>query len=458
MKRCCSILLLLFLAACGARVDPRPAFADLSKTIGSRSGARPGWARTPEETEALEQRVRELIGAELTVEAAVQIALINNRSLQADFEDLAVAQADLAQAGLVRNPEFHFSARFPDVPPSPANLEFALGIDLLDFLVLPARKKIALADFEATRLRLGAEMLDLVAEVKSAFYTLAAQTELVGRLEVVSEINEAARELAQRQFEAGTIGELDLANHDAVYQQSRIELAKARLGERVERERLNRLLGLWGPDASWTARRGLPPLPAEEVPVQQLESHAMRERLDLEAARWTVNLFARALALKKKTRFFPVGIEVGVDGERETEGQWITGPTLALQIPIFDTGKADVARLEAQLLQAQRRREALAVEARSRVREARDLMLAARDLATFYHQHVIPQRERIVDLTLRQYNMMLKGAYDLLAAKENAVGDERAYLEAWRDYWIARAELERAVGGQLPDPERTLQP
>jgi cobalt-zinc-cadmium efflux system outer membrane protein len=45
--------------------------------------------------------------------------------------------------------------------------------------------------------------------------------------------------------------------------------------------------------------------------------------------------------------------------------------------------------------------------------------------------------------------MMLKGTYDLLLAKQSEVATERSYVEAWRDYWIARTQLERAVGGRL---------
>ena len=71
-------------------------------------------------------------------------------------------------------------------------------------------------------------------------------------------------------------------------------------------------------------------------------------------------------------------------------------------------------------------------------------------MARYYGQVLLPQRVEILDLTLTQHNMMLKGAYDLLLAKQSEVSAERAYVEAWRDYWIARTQLERAVGGRLP--------
>jgi len=94
------------------------------------------------------------------------------------------------------------------------------------------------------------------------------------------------------------------------------------------------------------------------------------------------------------------------------------------------------------------------VNVRSEVREARDTMIAARDLKDYYGSVLLPQRVRILDQTQRHYNMMFKGAYDLLIAKQKEVETERAYVEAWRDYWIVRADLERALGGSLPAEAR----
>ena len=163
-----------------------------------------------------------------------------------------------------------------------------------------------------------------------------------------------------------------------------------------------------------------------------------------------MDLVGRALALRRKTRWFPVGLHAGINTEKEITGGRVTGPELALQLPIFDTGSASITRLEAEHRRAQRQLEALAIDARSEVREQRDRMLAARDLALFYDRELLPQRARILDLTLRQYNAMFKGAYDLLLAKEAEVEAEKARLDAWRDYWIARSRLEKALGGGLP--------
>lgn len=434
-----------------ASVDPRPAFVDVDKRVRDRAGQGALWARTVAEGEAVARAVQELLRDELTVDAAVRIALISNRALQATFEELGIAQADLAQAGLVSNPGFSASARYTGHLPG-ANTEFSLIQDVLDVITRPQRKRIGAAQLEQTKLRVGAEVLDLIGEVKIAYYTLQARQQLVGRLELILEINRAAAEFAKKQHEAGTLNDLDLANQQALYSQSRVDLALEQARVRADREKLNRLLGLWGADTSWRVPSRLPEIPEEEVPLKHLESLAIGQRPDVGAARWGVDVIGRALALKRGTRYFPVGINVGVDTERDILGERVTGPTLALQLPIFDTGRASIARLEAQHIQAQRQLEALAINVRSEVREARDLIVAARDLARYYGQVLLPQRVQILDLTLRLHNMMLKGAYDLLLAKQGEVATERAYVEAWRDYWIARTQLERAVGGRLAGP------
>lgn len=448
-----STLPALALAAC-ASVDPKPAYVDVGVRVSERTGYDVGWARTEPEGEENERAVRALLEKDLTADTAVRIALLGNRSLQATFEELGISQADLAQSASPRNPSFDGFLRFPTGGPSATNVELGLVQDLLDFIVQPLRKRIGAAQLEATKLRVGNEVLGLIADVKIAYFRVQARQQLADRLQQIVEIDRAAAEFAEQQNAAGNLSALDLANHRATHSQSKVDLAVERMQVRADRERLNRLLGLWGANTAWRVESRLPEIPDQEVPVEGLESLAMTQRLDVAAARWAVDVVGRALALKRGTRYFPVGIDVGVQGERDTDGRRVIGPSLSLELPVFDTGKASIARLEAQHRQAQRQLEALAIDARSEVREVRDGMLAARDLALYYRGVILPERTQILDQTLRQHNAMLKGVYDLLLAKQAEVSTERAYVEAWRDYWVARVQLERAIGGRLPSAER----
>jgi outer membrane protein, heavy metal efflux system len=432
-----------------ASVNPQPAFVDVQKEVAARGNVETQWSRTRDEASATDQALDQILAGPLGVDSAVRVALLNNPRLQATFEEIGISQADLAQAARIENPEFSGSVRFPHEG-SGRNTELSLIQNVFDIFIQPLRTKIAAAKLEQTKLRVASEVLGLAAEVKEAYFTLQARQQLVARLNLIRDLTETAAEFARQQYEAGTINELELENRVVIHRESKVEIALAEAEVRADRERLNRLLGLWGPRTAWTVAEELPAIPGEEIPLTGLERLAVTHRQDLRAARFGVDLVGRALALKRKTRFFPVGIHVGINTEKDVTGERVTGPEFALQLPIFDTGKASIARLEAEHRRAQRQLEAIAVNARSEVREARDRMLAARDLALYYGRVLLPQRVRILDLTLRHYNAMFKGAYDLLLAKQAEVEAEKANLNAWRDYWIARARLERALGGALP--------
>lgn len=432
-----------------ATVNPGPAFVDVQKGVQSRTGLRTAWARDASGQTSNDQLVTQLLSKDLTAERAVQVALLNNPSLQATFEEIGLSQADLAQAGLIANPEFSGFSRYAKHL-SGANVELSLVQNVFDIVIQPLRKKVATAALEQTKLRVANEVLSLAAAVKEAFFTLQARQQLVVRLRLILDVTETAANFARKQREAGTISDLDLENQLALHRQSKVEVALGEADVRADREKLNRLLGLWGANTNWRITDDLPAVPEAEIPLEGLESLAVSQRQDLQAARWGVDLVGRALALKRKTRFFPVGINVGINTEKDVTGERVTGPELSLQLPIFDSGKASIARLEAEHRHAQRQLEALAVNARSEVRETRDRMLSARDLTAYYGQVLLPQRLRILDLTMRHYNLMFKGAYDLLLAKQAEVEAEKTYVEGWRDYWIARARLEKALGGALP--------
>jgi cobalt-zinc-cadmium efflux system outer membrane protein len=443
------LLLALPLIAAGCKTNPTADFQAVQKTASARTGLTPEWPRSAAESEKLDARITQLLANELTPDAAVQIALLNNRSLRATFEEIGISRAELLQASLPRNPRFFASFRFPDRPPSAADTEFSIAGDFMDLLLLPLRKRVAGLQLEQVRAQVSHEILQVVAEAKDAFYTVQARQQLINRLQAIVEVNEAGADLAMRQHKAGNITDLDLANHQAAFQQAKLEWGKTSAQLRTDRERLNRVLGVWGANTQWKVASELPPIPSSDPSLENLETRAIEQRFDLAAARQQADLALRAFNLRARTKYLPASINLGVDTERGTDRQRVTGPTLDLELPIFDQGQAAIAKLGAEYRQAQWRLEALATDIRSEVRQARDTMLAARDLAEFYQKIYLPQRIRIVNETVLQYDAMQKGTYDLIAAKERELSAERDYAEAWKDYWIARAHLEKAIGGRL---------
>lgn len=432
----------ILITACS--FNPRGAFTDVENTVDRASGKRVSWIRSGEEAAEAQKAVQTIMNRPLTADSAVEIALLNNRDLQARFEEIGISHADYIQAGLPQNPSITGHIDFSRQGKA---TEYSVAQDVISLLLLPLRKKVAAAQLETIKKRIASEVLGLVAETKNAFYMLQARQQLLGRLKLIVETNQAAAEIAKRQHDAGNTTDLDLANQAALYQQSRIDVAQTEAQIRSERERLNRLMGVWGYDTRWTIGDSLPPIPGKEIPTARLEQIAVTQRLDLAMARANVDALGRELALKSATRFTPVRIDLGLHGEKEPDSAQRRGPTVDLELPIFDFGQAAIARLEAQWRQAVDELHALAVDARSEIREARDLVLANRELANYYGKILLPQRVQIVNQTQLQLNAMQVGPIDLLQAKERELDTERSYIDTWRDYWIAQTELERALWG-----------
>lgn len=444
-----------------ASVPKEAGFPDVQKVIGQRMNQRIHWNQDTPEDAAVAELVRSMLLQELTVDNAVQIALLNNRSLQALYEELGIAQADVVQAGLLRNPTFFASFRFMDKTIEghrEVNTEFSVDQDLLDLLMLPLRKKVATAQFEQAKQRVSNAVLDLAREVRVAYYTLQADEQMLEMRRTVAQATEAAAEIANRQFEAGTLKQLDADNQQGFYYQAKLDMARTDVQIIADREHLNRLMGVWGTDTTWKLPGRLPALPESEITLEHLESLAVSQRMDLAAAGHTVQAIALSLSLTKKFRYFSV-FEFGIDTEHDAPDRLnLTGPHLSIGLPIFDQRQAAIARLEAQLRQSQQQLSALAIDIRSEVREMRDRLLAVRNIVKYYQDVILPLRQRIVDESQLYYNGMLIGVYELLLAKQNQINAGREYIDALRDYWITRSDLEHAVGGHLTVTGKTTRP
>ncbi len=446
-----SILCALSLSAC-ATVSKERGHDEVARIVKERTGRATSWEQGTPEDERVAARVAELLTDGLDPHRAIEIALVNNPSLQATYEELGVSQAEMVQAGLLSNPSLGGSIAWPvDGEGGRIEYEASIAQNFLDIFVLPLRKRVAREQFTADTLRVAHEALQVAAQASKAFAEVQAHTQLLDLRRLVLRAAQAASELAERQHRAGNITDLALATENATYQQTKLDLAREELELMKRREELNRLLGLWGPQTEWAVAEKLPELPPQELPLEHLEATAIRQRLDIDAARKQALLLANAVDLARTPRLFGV-IEVGVHVHQDPDGPRLFGPTLSLELPVFDRRQALIAKLEAQRRQADRRLAALSVDARSQVRIARAEMLAARQVVDHYRSVLLPLRERVVEHAHLQYNGMQIGLYELLSAKREQVEAYRAYLESVRDYWIARAELERVMGGRIGAP------
>ena len=177
---------------------------------------------------------------------------------------------------------------------------------------------------------MAAETLRLVAEVKAAYFTFQGDQQLLARLKIIA----AALDLAQKQFKAGNITDFALLQSQSSYSQGRLDLAKAETDLRSQREKLNRLLGLWGEDTDWEIKGDIMLIPDSDFTTKRLESLAVAQRLDLRAAHRDLTSVISALGLTKTYRWVPV-LNMGFTGERDIDGALNMGPSFSIELPIL---------------------------------------------------------------------------------------------------------------------------
>ena len=440
-------LLLAGLTGC-ASVDLRTGFSEVSAVVEERAATKIVWNRGTELDNEAAEKLRALLQKKFTADDAVQIAMLNNRDLQAIYTDLGVAQADLVQAGLFRNPILDAAVLFPLSGVRP-DLQLTVVISFLDALYVPLRKRVAAARFEEAKLRVTGAVLDLATQVRRAFHEHQANEQMRELRQTIVQALTASWDVSRRLHEAGNISDLDLARDRAQTEATKVALRSAEVAARQSREHLNDLMGAWGEETRWRIDGHLPDIPAEPLQVNDVERVALARSIDLSHARQRIITAGQQLGLNRATALVP-DLELGVGAEREGQEAWKLGPVLAVPIPLFDQGQGRIGRAVAELRRAQQEYYALAVRIRATARTIQDRIEGAQDQALYYRDILLPLRERIVNEAQLHYNAMQIGPIQLLRDREQQIETGVAYVETLREYWLARADLAQISSGRLP--------
>jgi len=411
-------------------------------------------------------RVRDLLSKPLTVSSAVQVALLNNRGLQAAYNDLGISEAQMVEASLPPAPRLEFSRL---VGSGGFEIERQIVQNVLALLTLPRRRDIAEARFRQAQLRAVETTLRISAETARAYYRVVAANESVGFLAEARLSAEAVSDLAKRLGETGALSKLDQAREHVFYAEISGQIATARLRQRIDRERLTRALGAWGADTTFRLPGKLTRLPSKPKVLALVEREAIGRRVDLVMGRMEIDILAKELGLTRKTRFINAlevagisttekGVKVAPDGDVEVEKVKRRGFDLDFQIPIYDFGESRVRLAEETYMRSVNRLLERAVNVRSEAREAYQAYRGAYDIARHYDREVLPLRQIISDETLLNYNAMIRDLFALLAdARARILANVQA-IEARREFWLASVDLHTAIVGGRGGGEATEAP
>jgi len=443
-------LALIALSGC-ATLSSDGGFGPVEQTVKDRLGKDVKWTRSDADRDAIDKRVAQLLEQLLSADDAVQIALLNNRGLQASFAELGISEADRVQAGRLPNPGFSFGRLTQG---SGLEIDRSIQFNLARLLMLPTINQIESRRFEQTRGAVALSVLSLASETRKAYYLAVAADETGRYMLQVQTAAEAGAELARRQTQAGNWNKLQQAREQSFYADAALNLARSEQARTVARERLTRLMGLWGQQTQFRLPERLPDLPKAPNDLPDIEQTAMAQRMDVQAAKLGTEQLARNLGLTRATRFVNV-LEVGLVRNSYRDAPTERGYTISVELPLFDWGDARVAKAEATYMQAVNRAAETAINARTEVRGAYANYRTSYDIARHFRDEIVPLKKRISEENQLRYNGMLIGVFELLADARSQITSVNGYIEALRDFWLAQADLDMALIGS---PSMTATP
>jgi cobalt-zinc-cadmium efflux system outer membrane protein len=390
------------------------------------------------------QEAKAILAAPLTSKSAVRLALLNNRELQAAFEELGMARGDLIRALRLPNPSAEGALQYEDEG-SPT-VELSLSQDLSELIFLPMRSGAAHAQFASVKLEVAGRAMDLILDVRKAFYNYLADQQILELRRTVLEALKASASAAEEIHRAGNMTDLDLTNQQVLHEEAHVSFSSAATALATSRERLNALLGVWGEAASWQVAGRLSE--PETTPAENLEGRAVEKSVELAGIRHRFTAAGKRANLARARGLLPE-LKAGVAFEREA-GEWSYGPMAEIEIPIFYQGQGEVERAQAEMRRERELYAAMGVRVRAALRAVQVRAITARERALYFKEVLLPMRQRVLDETQLQFNAMNTSVFQLLTARRDQIEAGRAYVEAQREYWLAAADLEQLLAGRIP--------
>jgi outer membrane protein TolC len=396
--------------------------------------------------DAAHGRVQRLLAVPLTADTAVEVALLNNKGLQAAYNALGLAEAARVEASLPPNPSFSLGQISTPVE---FDMERRVAVNVLALATLPVRAEIAADRFRQAQLDAARETLRAGLAARRAWYRAVAARQRVAFLGQAHAAAETSAKLSAELGRTGAMNKLDLARAQSFELELAAALATARQQAASDREALVRALGLAGSDLAFRLPETLPALPRHLQTLAAVETEAIRRRVDLQIARIEVEALAKSYGLTSATRFINLLDVAGVSRSQREGGVRGAGSgvEVAFQVPIFDFGEVRLRQAHETYMEAVNRLSEKAVNARSEAREAWQAYRVTYGIAVSYRDRILPLRQVITDETMLRYGAMQIDVFALLTEARQRVAVNIAAIEAQRDFWLASASLTAAIAG-----------
>lgn len=447
MKTLSFAICVLFAVAGCASVQTDAEWQRVQQFSQANVGTEAQWVRTEEDNSRVQAQIQLLLQDGMSSDDAVRIALMNNRKLQAAFEEIGIAKSDLVQAGLFSNPNISALFQFP-FRGSGTYVDAGGFLNIADIWQIPLRKKLAAAHLEAALFRTNDEILATAAEAKKSFFAYIAARSLHREFQALKEelLKWESHLTYREQF--GFASELDLLNAGLVVHEGKLRATRLERDLKTAEVQLLRITGLIGtrPEKIAIVEEQFS-LPVELPPQESLLAAALTQKPGLLLGKAKIAEAERLLALEQAMIF--KNVEGGAEYSHEPKNENRIGPSLSLQIPLFDQNQAQIAKAKYRKRQAEKELDDRVATLREEIGILYSALDALRTELLLLRDSMLPLREKSVAFADKYYHAMQINMLPLLDARQQLLESRIRYIETRKEYYAKLVELERLTGSSL---------
>ncbi len=389
-----------------------------------------------------------LEGAPLSVEHAISIALANNQGLQATYAELGFAVADVYEAGRIRNPFIAGAVMEASPAAERVKVSYGIAVSLTDLLTMPARKRLATAEFAATKQAIGNAVWEVAVDAEEAYYRFVSAKQIAELHEEIATASRLNLALAERLHDAGVLDDQRLASEQAVCAEAQLAALKADAHAFDSRGDLAAVMGV-SVAVGWDAPARLYITALKVRSVDELLELARRNRLDLASANARAKIRADELGVTEWTRWLGE-LEIGALRDREIDNTVLAGPAFGWEMPVFTQNRDSLLRADAEMKQALAEVAGIAMMVENEVQQAFAAVENARLRVLLYRNQLIPLRISATERAQEEESASPLDVFEVSARKQEEYSVYEEYLEAVLDLLIAHVDLGAAVGTTPP--------
>ena len=427
------------------QVEPRPDFETARDLVEASTGR--GEVYDPYGPALTEKEIDAILAEGLTLDEALRLALINNRDLQAEFQEIGVAHADWVQSQLLSNPSLDVLLRFP-TGEGRSILEAIVGVELLELWRIPLRSESAQQNLEATVLRIARRAGERFAESRQAYYVAVAAEEAHQVAQENVELAARSFEAVKSLHEAGAADAFDENIARGPLLAAQLTLRTARIEAANAKRDLAKGLSIDCPVDRLVLTDLLPQPAWAQVDPEELVQHALNSRLDLRAIATAINALDAQMRLEQRKAWGDLAAGPAIEGPTGS-GDSLVGPSLRLTLPIFDQNQAQVARAGFKLEQMSKLHESAQVAVAQDVRSGADRVNTAARNLKFYSEELLPQAERSLELARESFSAGRTSLLALVEVQRQLLEARRGHVTLRLEAAVSSSDLERVVGKPL---------